>query len=209
MSNSLFVELNNTMLFVVSMQNNIKLYRERAKLTHQQLADLVGTSNQMIGYLERGERQLTVKWMERLAPALGVLPADLMLSSKSVPVLGYVGAGAEVYSIDDHAKGTGMFETSAPPQGATPSMVALVVRGDSMTPAYEDGDIIYYDQQVTGDYDHLVGKRVVARLADGRTFVKKLRKNNEGQYWLHSHNADPIVNPHIEWVAVVLWVRQD
>lgn len=78
-----------------------------------------------------------------------------------------------------------------------------------MSPAYEDGDIIFYDQQVRGDFDHLVGKRIVARLLDGRTFVKKLRKNKEGQYWLHSHNADPIVNPKIEWAAAVLWVRQD
>lgn len=197
------------MLLNVSMGNNIKLYRDRIQWSQGKLASAVGTTAQMIGLLESGKRKLTVDWMEKLAPPLGVLPSDLMLSSKSVPVLGYVGAGAEVYSIDDHAKGSGMFETSAPPQGATPSMVALVVRGDSMSPAYEDGDIIYYDQQVTGDYDHLVGKRVVARLEDGRTFVKKLRKNSEGQYWLHSHNADPIVNPRIAWLAAVLWVKQD
>jgi phage repressor protein C with HTH and peptisase S24 domain len=163
----------------------------------------------MIGLLERGQRKLTVEWMERIAPVLGVAPADLMLASKPVPVLGYVGAGAEVYSIDDHAKGNGMFETSAPPQGATPSMVALVVRGDSMSPAYEAGDIIYYDQQLSGDFDHLVGKRVVVRLTDGRTFVKKLRKNSEGQFWLHSHNAEPMINPQIEWLASVKWVAQD
>lgn len=197
------------MLLNVSMSNNIKLYRDRLEWSQGKLASAVGTTAQMIGYLESGKRRLTDKWMERIASALGVAPADLMLSSRSVPVVGYVGAGSEIYSIDDHAKGAGMFETSAPPQGATPSMVALVVRGDSMSPAYEDGDIIYYDQQVRGDFDHLVGKRVVARLLDGRTFVKKLRKNNEGQYWLHSHNADPIVNPMIEWLAAVLWVRQD
>lgn len=197
------------MLFVVSMKNNIKFYRDRLGLTHEQVAQAAGTSNQMIGLLERGQRKLTVEWMERIAPALGVAPADLMLAKRTVPVVGYVGAGAEIYSIDDHQKGDGMFEISAPPQGATPSMVALVVRGDSMSPAYEDGDVIYYDQQVRGDFDHLVGKRVVARLADGRTFIKKLRKNSDSQYWLHSHNADPIVNPRIEWLAVVLWVRQD
>ena len=191
------------------MSNNIKLYRQRAGLTLEQVAQAANTSNQMIGLLERGQRKLTVEWMERIAPVLGVAPADLMLASKPVPVLGYVGAGAEVYSIDDHAKGNGMFETSAPPQGATPSMVALVVRGDSMSPAYEAGDIIYYDQQLSGDFDHLVGKRVVVRLTDGRTFVKKLRKNSEGQFWLHSHNAEPMINPQIEWLASVKWVAQD
>lgn len=191
------------------MSNNIKYYRNKAGLTHQQVAEAAGTSNQMIGLLERGQRRLTVEWMERIAPVLGVAPVDLMLTSQSVPVVGYVGAGAEIYSIDDHAKGTGMFETSAPPQGATPSMIALVVRGDSMSPAYEDGDIIYYDQQLTGDFDHLVGKRVVVRLADGRTFIKKLRKNSSGEYWLHSHNSDPIISPAIEWVAAVRWVAQE
>lgn len=191
------------------MSNNIRQLRNKAGLTLEEVAQAAGTTNQMIGLLERGKRRLTVEWMERIAPVLGVAPADLMLTSKTVPVVGYVGAGSEIYSIDDHAKGNGMFETSAPPQGASPSMVALVVRGDSMSPAYEDGDIIFYDQQVTGDFSHLVGKRVVVRLVDGRTFIKKLRKNAAGQYWLHSHNADPILDPVIEWAAAVSWVRQD
>lgn len=192
------------------MKNKIRHYRKQAGLSLEQVAEAAGTTNQMVGYLERGQRQLTQKWMERLAPVLGVAPADLMGDLvKTVPVVGYVGAGAEIYSIDDHQKGQGMYETSAPPQGASSTMVALVVRGDSMSPAYEDGDTIYYDEIVTGDFTHLTGKRCVIRLVDGRTFIKKLRRNSNGEYWLQSHNDDPIIAPQIDWVAKVIWVQQD
>lgn len=192
------------------MKNQIRTIRQKAGLTLEQVAKAAGTTNQMIGLLERGQRKLTTEWMERIAPVLGVSPADLMeLPERMVPVVGYVGAGAEIYTIDDHMKGAGMDLISAPPQGATSTMVALVVRGDSMSPAYEDGDIIYYDQVVTGDIAHLLGKRVIIRLRDGRTFIKKLRRNSDGKYWLYSHNDDPILDPDIEWCAKVIWVKQD
>jgi len=207
----LYLDLNNSMLDYRSamMKNKLRHYRQKAGLTLDQVAEAADTSNQMVGMLELGKRKLTQEWMERLAPVLGVSPADLLNELKrTVPVVGYVGAGAEIYSIDDHLKGTGMFETSAPPQGASDTMVALVVRGDSMSPAYEDGDTIYYDQIFTADFTHLVGKRCIVRLTDGRTFIKKLRRNGDGQYWLQSHNADPIIAPQIEWVAKVVWVQQ-
>lgn len=196
------------MLFSADMENRIKHLRKKAGLTTQGLADLVGTSNQQIGYLERGERSLTQKWMDRISAALGVAPADL-LPPKTVQVVGYAGAGAVVYGMDDHAKGTGMFEISAPPQGATPTMVALVIRGDSMSPAYDDGDVVYYDETASGpDLVHLVGKKCVVRLADGSTFLKRLRRDGGGSYWLESFNGDPILNPQIEWAAVVLFTKQ-
>lgn len=191
------------------MKNQIRTIRQKANLTLEQVAKAAGTTNQMIGLLERGQRKLTTEWMERIALVLGVSPLDLLeLPGKLVPVVGYVGAGAEIYSIDDNTKGAGMDFISAPPQGATTTMVALVVRGDSMSPAYEDGDVIFYDQIVTGDIAHLLGRRVIIRLRDGRTFIKKLRRNADGKYWLHSHNAEPILDPDIDWLAPVLWVKQ-
>lgn len=39
-------------------------------MTQQQLADAAGTNANMIGYLEAGERALSLKWARRLAPAL-------------------------------------------------------------------------------------------------------------------------------------------
>lgn len=121
-------------------------------------------------------------------------------------MVGYVGAGAEIFSIDDHAKGGGLDEVERP-LGASRSTVAVRVRGDSMRPAYKDGDLLYYDQQANGDLSHLIGADCVVRLTDGRMFVKELRRNGNG-YWLHSHNADPMLDVVIDWAAKVKWVHK-
>lgn len=59
-------------------RNRIAELREAAGLTQEQLAERVGTSNVQISRLERGDRRLTVGWMRRIAPHLGVNPTDLI-----------------------------------------------------------------------------------------------------------------------------------
>lgn len=60
--------------------NRIKELREAKGLSQERLSKAVtpNTSNQMIGLLERSERELTVTWMNRLAPPLGVEPHELL-----------------------------------------------------------------------------------------------------------------------------------
>lgn len=187
-------------------QNRIQELREAKGWSQQDLADATGTTGQQIGRLEAGKRKLTVDWMIRLAAALQVNMADLFAwdAGESVPLVGYVGAGAEILAIDDHAKGGGLEEVERP-HGAGRSTVAVRVRGDSMRPAYKDGDLLYYDTQANGDLDHLIGNDCVVKLSDGRVFVKEIRKNSGG-YWLHSYNADPMMDVSIEWAAKIRWV---
>lgn len=58
--------------------NYLRAWREFRGLTQQQLADLVDTNANMIGYLESGERGLSAKWLRRLAPALETTPGMLL-----------------------------------------------------------------------------------------------------------------------------------
>ncbi len=50
--------------------NNLQAWRLYRGLTQEALAKEVGTSANMIQYLETGERGLSLKWLRRLAPAL-------------------------------------------------------------------------------------------------------------------------------------------
>ncbi len=52
--------------------------RRKRGWTQQQLADAVGSSNQHIGKLEKGDRKLTLDWISRISKALDVPPADLI-----------------------------------------------------------------------------------------------------------------------------------
>lgn len=61
-----------------------------------------------------------------------------------VQLIGYVGAGGEVL----YDEGQGPFgEAPMPPDGKTPEMVAVEVRGDSMAGLLGSGSIIYYDNR--------------------------------------------------------------
>ena len=58
--------------------NNIAKYRKAKGLTQSELAAETDCHWVTISKLERGEIELTVGWMQRLAPLLGVVPSALM-----------------------------------------------------------------------------------------------------------------------------------
>jgi len=58
--------------------NRIGLLRKRAALTQKDLAERLGCTPATVMRLEQGQRQLRQHWMERIAMALGVRPADLL-----------------------------------------------------------------------------------------------------------------------------------
>lgn len=60
------------------MPNRIKELRDAKKLTLEEVAAVAGTSPQQISKLEKSERRLTTEWMERIAPAFNVDPAELL-----------------------------------------------------------------------------------------------------------------------------------
>ena len=130
-------------------------------------------------------------------------------AKRLLPVVGYVGAGAEVLGIDDGMKGAGIDEVEAPPN-ASGNAIAVRVRGDSMMPAYRDGDYIIYDERREGsDIGLYVGKECVVRLSDGRTFIKTLGHGTTPGTWvLWSYNAAPMLDVVVEWAARVRWIER-
>ncbi len=61
-----------------SAPNRLRELRKLAELSQEDLAQQVGTTNQQIGRLEKGQRRLSTYWMERIAIALQCRPADLL-----------------------------------------------------------------------------------------------------------------------------------
>lgn len=116
--------------------------------------------------------------------------------------VGYVGAGAEITPIDDHAVGAGLEEVDFPP-GIPENAVLVIVRGDSMYPRYFDNEYLFYlrDQRSPGEF---VGRECVVALEDGRVFVKTLRRGADGLFNLESWNAPLMENKAVQWAAPVL-----
>ncbi len=55
----------------------IRTLRKMAGLTQEQLAEAAEVSTNFIGYVERGQRALSIKTLDRIAQALDVSPKDM------------------------------------------------------------------------------------------------------------------------------------
>jgi transcriptional regulator with XRE-family HTH domain len=58
--------------------HNLRRYRQERGLSQEALADLAGVHRTYMGGLERGERNLTLKAVERIAERLGLDPVQLL-----------------------------------------------------------------------------------------------------------------------------------
>jgi transcriptional regulator with XRE-family HTH domain len=57
---------------------NLRAYRVERGLSQEAFANTLGVHRTYMGGLERGERNLTLRTVERLAAKLGVEPLDLL-----------------------------------------------------------------------------------------------------------------------------------
>lgn len=61
-----------------TLGRNLRRYREERGLSQEAFADLVGVHRTYMGGVERGERNLTLKSVERMAEILDMSPIDLL-----------------------------------------------------------------------------------------------------------------------------------
>jgi len=126
--------------------------------------------------------------------------------SRKVPVIGYIGAGAEVHPIDDHPKGRGVDLVDAP-HGIASDCVAAIIRGDSMHPM-KDGWLIFWAKTQDGVPEDCLGKLCAVQVKDGPMMVKEVRRGaKKGRFTLISWNAPPRDDVQIEWAARIIDIR--
>jgi transcriptional regulator with XRE-family HTH domain len=57
---------------------NLRAFRQARNLSQEAFADVLGVHRTYMGGIERGERNLTLKSLERIAHRLGVAPLELL-----------------------------------------------------------------------------------------------------------------------------------
>lgn len=118
-----------------------------------------------------------------------------------VPLMGYVGAGAEVEPDFEQVPEEGMEQIEVPfPLPA--DMIALQVRGDSMLPQFRNGVIIIVYREQRRSTESFFGEEAAVRTTDGRRFIKTILRGTTGVN-LISWNAPAIENVHLAWVGEI------
>ncbi|HEX9768471.1 MAG TPA: S24 family peptidase [Kiloniellales bacterium] len=137
------------------------------------------TSQQHVHRLCYDQDAMTWEWARRLAPAFpGTAPEDLISEPHLVEVIGRPGRGGEVLFYERDPEEHSLDQVRCPTVMDAAWMAALEVVDDSLYPEIENGDIVFFDHRLDGVPDELVGHRCVVKLADGRLFVKRLRRGS-------------------------------
>jgi transcriptional regulator with XRE-family HTH domain len=183
---------------------------ERKGKTRSGLARALGRSPSAVTDLLNGARRLRADEIALAADYLGVEPPRLVGGGRApargglVPLVGYVGAGAEAHY---YADGQGPFDEVPAPDAASATTVAVQVRGHSLGALF-DSWLVFYDALRETPGDDLVGRMCVCGLSDGRVLIKALKRSPIPGLWtLLSNTEPPIYDVALEWAALVREMR--
>lgn len=122
----------------------------------------------------------------------------------TIPIMGYIGAGAEIDPEFEQVPENGIDQVELPFQYAG-DVLGFVVRGDSMLPRYEEGTVIVVYREQARSTISLVGEIAAVRTQDNRRFLKMLKAGGKpNTFNLESFNARPIENVRIVWASEVV-----
>lgn len=186
--------------------SRLRWIRNENGVTQSAFAKLIGVNQSRIPRYENGEHEPTRETLITISNLYHISLEWLVDGigephNKGVPLLGHVGAGAEVWPFDD-----GPLDYVLPPFGAPPGAVGVIVRGDSMEPEISDGDILIYRRDGEFVADDCLNRKCIVKTGSGRIYVKivKLSTKSYGFFTLLSTNAPPIEDVVIEWAAPVM-----
>jgi phage repressor protein C with HTH and peptisase S24 domain len=136
------------------------------------------------------------------------LIGDSARTVQSVPLLGFAQAGAGGYFDDGgFPAGKGWDEVGLPAV-SDEHAYALEISGDSMKPAYRDGDVIV----VSPGTPIRRGDRVVVKTSGGEVMVKELKRRTTKTLELQSLNPNHVDRTlaagDVEWIARIVWASQ-
>ena len=180
---------------MTSGQRITKLRKER-DLQQKEVAEAIGMNRIVLNRIELGKRPLRDDEAVALADYFHVT-TDYLLKGKAsnqsssgrgvrIPVLGRVVAGIPIEAVEEILD----YEEITPELAATGEFFALQVKGDSMLPKLEEGDVVIVKRQSdveTGD--------IAIVLVNGDEATIKQVKKVEGGIMLYGFNTD-VYEPH-------------
>lgn len=172
----------------MNFRTRLKQLRNEKKINQRELANFLKVAPSTISMYESGQREPNFEVLESLADFFNVdlnyllgksdKTTKLMLENEQksqglkIPVLGTVAAGIPISAVED------ILDYEEVPQSweSQGEFFALKIKGDSMEPKIDDGDVVIVRQQS----DANSGDTVIALVNGDDATCKKLQKTENG-----------------------------
>lgn len=164
----------------ITMSNNLKKYLKINNISRNQLSESLGISYSTISDWINGKAYPRIDKIEMMANYFGINKSDLVEEHSKeeknqglkIPVLGTVAAGIPISAVED------ILDYEEVPQSweNQGEFFALRIKGDSMQPKMDDGDVVIVRQQS----DANSGDTVIVLVNGDDATCKKLQKIENG-----------------------------
>jgi transcriptional regulator with XRE-family HTH domain len=181
-------------------------------MSQEELGRRIGVAQNTVSKWEKDESsEPSRKQVGDIAIVLGVdfsalEVGDTDVNLRKLSIMGYAGLGQAVLPLENDAQ----IDEVAAPAWVPADAGAIIVRGESMRPLYQDGNVLFFWRWTPDPTPFLHREPLVCRLHDGGMIVKSVAPGTPGSglWTLLSLNAEPLLDQRLHSVAPIeLMVR--
>lgn len=186
------------------MQTRIREFRKLRGMTLKELAEKISTTPQTVQRLETANMTVSTDWLEKIARALLVEPADLLgaRSSREIQLIGRIGEQGRISRVQE---------------GQTP-VIHLEVPADNPVAARLDAKIGYFEAGCVliankfreEDIENAHGTDCLVAVADGPILLRRMIRGRAKGWTLvpHDNGCEVQYDQTILWAArIIMSVR--
>ncbi len=174
--------------------NRIAELRKNSHLTQEKFASIIGVARSTIAMYETNKSEPDFVVLQKIADYFNVsvdyiLGRDVPPTTQQgrgvkIPVYGEIAAGIPIEAIEDVID----FEEITPELAASGEFLALSIKGDSMAPRIQNGDVVIIRRQ-----ENVENGDIAAVMVNGDSATLKRVKTDNHGIWLLPLN--PAFNP--------------